>query len=62
MNVMEAGATAMGTITKALTDGFTTIVSDVMTGIGSVLPVVLPIFGALMLISIILALVRKFKH
>ena len=62
MNVMEASSTAMGSITKALTDGFTSIVSDVMSGIGGVLPVVLPIFGALMLISIILALVRKFKH
>lgn len=60
MNVMES-ATAMQTITNALVSGFTTIVNDIMTGIGNVLPVVLPVFGALMLIGIILSLVKKFK-
>lgn len=61
MDVMES-ATAMQTITNALVNGFTTIVSDIMTGIGNVLPVVLPVFGALMLIGIILGLVKKFKR
>lgn len=61
MDVMES-ATAMQTITTALVNGFTTIVSDIMTGIGNVLPVVLPVFGALMLIGIILGLVKKFKR
>lgn len=61
MDVMES-ATAMQSITTALVNGFTTIVSDIMTGIGNVLPVVLPVFGALMLIGIILGLVRKFKR
>lgn len=60
MNVMES-ATAMQTITNALVSGFTSIVNDIMTGIGNVLPVVLPVFGALMLIGIILSLVKKFK-
>lgn len=55
-------ATAMQTITSALTTGFTSIVNDIMTGIGNVLPVVLPVFGALMLIGIILGLVKKFKR
>lgn len=61
MDVMES-ATAMQSITTALVNGFTTIVSDIMTGIGNVLPVVLPVFGALMLIGIILGLVKKFKR
>ena len=61
MDVMES-ATAMQSISTALVNGFTTIVSDIMTGIGNVLPVVLPVFGALMLIGIILGLVRKFKR
>lgn len=61
MDVMES-ATAMQTITTALVNGFTTIVNDIMTGIGNVLPVVLPVFGALMLIGIILGLVKKFKR
>lgn len=60
MDVMES-ATAMQTITNALVSGFTSIVNDIMTGIGNVLPVVLPVFGALMLIGIILSLVKKFK-
>lgn len=60
MGVMES-ATAMQTITNALVSGFTSIVNDIMTGIGNVLPVVLPVFGALMLIGIILSLVKKFK-
>lgn len=61
MDVLES-ATAMQTITTALVNGFTTIVNDIMAGIGNVLPVVLPVFGALMLIGIILGLVKKFKR
>lgn len=58
----ETATTAMDTIQSALTSGFTSMVGDVMTAIGNVLPVVLPIFGAMMVISIVIGLVRKFKR
>lgn len=52
-------ATPMETITGSLTSGFTSIVSDMMTSIGSILPIVLPVVGA---VAVIFLGVKLFKR
>ena len=54
-----AESNAMSTITSAMTTSFTSIVGDRMTTIGSILPIVLPVVGA---VAVIFLGVRLFKR
>lgn len=49
----------MSTITTALTDGITTIATDAMTAIGAVIPVALPIAGAIVVVTLGLKVFKK---
>lgn len=55
-----AESNAMSTITSAMTTAFTSIVGDMMTTIGNILPIVLPIVGAVSVISLGVKLFRRF--
>ena len=54
-----AESNAISTITSAMTTAFTSIVGDMMTTIGGILPIVLPVVGA---VAVIFLGVRLFKR
>ena len=49
----------MSGITTALVSGFTTMSSDAVSAIGSVVPYALPVMGAVVVISIAIKIFRK---
>jgi hypothetical protein len=49
----------MEAITTALTTGITTIATDAMSAIGAVIPVALPIMGAMVVVGIGIRAFRK---
>lgn len=49
----------MEALTTALTTGFTSIVGDMMTAIGSIVPVALPVVGAIAVVSIGIRIFRR---
>lgn len=49
----------MEAVTTALTSGITTIAGEAMTAVGSVIPVALPIVGAIVVVSIGLRVFKK---
>lgn len=49
----------MDTLITALVSGFTTMATDALNGIGQVVPVVLPILGAVIVIGIVIRVVRR---
>ena len=53
----EAGTIA--TVTGALTTGITTIAGDAMSAAGSVVPVALPIMGAIVVVGIGIKVFKK---
>lgn len=53
----EAGTIA--TVTSALTTGITTIAGDAMSAVGSVVPVALPIMGAIVVVGIGIKVFKK---
>lgn len=53
----EAGTIA--TVTGALTTGISTIASDAMSAIGSVVPAALPIMGAVVVVGIGIKVFKK---
>lgn len=53
------GGSAMDGLVSSMTSGFTTMASDAIGAIGSILPVVLPILGALIVINIGIKTVKK---
>lgn len=55
-----ADAATLTTISTAMTDGLTTVVSDAMTGISNIIPVALPVMGAMILIGVAVKTVKKF--
>lgn len=57
MIVLES-TSVIGGLTSSMVSSFTSMVSDMMSGIGSILPVVLPITGA---VAVIFLGVRLFK-
>lgn len=52
----------MTTIQSALTSALTTTASDCMTAIGAVLPVILPVMGAVVVIGIGVKIFKRFAH
>lgn len=52
-------ASTIQTITNSMVSSFTSMTSDMMSGVGSILPVVLPIVGA---IAVIFLGVRLFNR
>ena len=53
----EAGTSAG--VTEALTTGLSTVASDAMTAIGSILPVVLPVAGAIIVVGVGFKIFKK---
>jgi hypothetical protein len=56
---MEGVLTPMQTVTTALTEGITTIATDALSAIGSIIPVALPIAGAVIVVTIGLRVFKK---
>lgn len=52
-------AATIATVTGALTTGITTIASDAMNAVGSVVPVALPIMGAVVVVGIGIKVFKK---
>lgn len=52
-------AAALSTVTTALTSGVSAIATDAMGAIGSVIPVALPIMGAMVIVGIGLKVFNK---
>lgn len=48
------------TVTSAMTTAITTIASDALSGLASVIPVAAPIMGGLIIISVAIRTFRKF--
>lgn len=49
----------MEAVTTGLTSGITSIATDAMSAIGAVVPVALPIFGAVLVVNIGLRVMKK---
>lgn len=56
---MENTPSTVSDVITAMTSAFSTMAGDAMNGIASVLPVVLPILGAIIVIGIIIKIVRR---
>lgn len=52
----------MTSITTALKTAFTSVASDCMTAIGDILPVVLPVMGAVVVIGLAVGIFKRFVH
>ena len=59
MAFLTGDASSISTVTDALTTGITTIGSDVMSAVGSVIPVALPVMGAIVVVSIGIKVFKK---
>lgn len=57
---MEGGA-SVSSVTTAMTGAFSTTASDAMTAIGNILPIVLPILGAVVVVILGVKLFKKFS-
>lgn len=49
----------MQTLVDALVAGFTTMATDALAALGSVVPVVLPVLAAVIVIGIVIRIVRR---
>lgn len=49
----------MEALISSMTDGFTTMANDALSGIGSVAPVVLPILAAVIVVGVVIKVVKK---
>lgn len=56
---MEGSTSAISTVITALVNGFSTMATNAMDGIGQVLPVVLPILAAIIVIGIVIRVVKR---
>ena len=54
-----AGATTMDAVTTALTTGITSIASGAMDAVGKVIPVALPVMGAIAIVGIGIKIFKK---
>jgi hypothetical protein len=50
----------MESLTDSMLDGFGTAVTDILAGIGSILPILIPIVAALALVRVGYALFKRF--
>lgn len=57
---MEGGATAMQTLTTAFTTAITTMASDAMGLISAAVPIVLPVGGAIIALSVGWSVTKRF--
>lgn len=53
------GGTAMESVITALTTAFSTMATDALSGITGILPVVLPVFSAIVIVGLALRLVHR---
>lgn len=53
------GANAMTELIAALTTGFTTISGNVIDGIEGIVPVMLPVLGAVMIVRVGIAIAKR---
>ena len=58
-NMLVLGAAAGGTVTDALTTAMTSTASECTSAIGAVLPVALPVMGALVVVGIGIKVFKK---
>lgn len=49
----------MQTLIDALVAGFTTMATDALSALGSIVPVVLPVLAAIIVIGIVIRIVRR---
>lgn len=54
--------TAMSALTTALTTGFTTIAGDMLSGMGAIVPVALPVLGGFLLVRIGIKIFRRIAN
>lgn len=59
VSVLAAEAGTVAGVTTALTSGITTIAGDAMSAIASVVPVALPIMGAVVVVGIGIKVFKK---
>lgn len=59
MTTMLAETATAATVTSALTGGITTIAGEMMNAVAAVVPVALPILGAVMIVSVGIRLFKK---
>lgn len=52
----------MADITTAMVTAFQTLASSALTAIGDILPVILPVMGAVVVIGIGVSLFKRFVH
>lgn len=57
---MEAAATTMADITTALTTGMTDVATQALAAIKAIVPVAIPVFGGLVLVSVAKKAITKF--
>ena len=59
VSVLAAEAGTVSGVTTALTSGITTIAGDAMSAISSVVPVALPIMGAIVVVGVGIKVFKK---
>lgn len=59
MAFLAGDASSISTVTEALTNGISTIGTDAMSAVGSVIPVALPIMGAIVVVGIGIKVFKK---
>lgn len=59
LGLLAADASTTSTVTSALKTGITTIATDASTAIGDVIPVALPIMGAMVIVSVGIKVFKK---
>lgn len=60
MNVLlEANAGSLSAVTTALKEGITSVAGDALSAIGSIVPVALPIMGAMAVVGIGIRIFKK---
>lgn len=52
---------AVNTVTSALTTGLSTVATDAMSAIAAIVPVALPILGAIIVVGVAIRIFRKFS-
>lgn len=57
--LLEASAGSLSGVTTALTNGITTVANDALSAIGSIIPVALPIMGAIAVVGIGIRIFKK---
>lgn len=59
--ITQAATPSISTVTEALTNGLTTIGNNLMSAIGSVLPIALPILGAVAVVGVGISIFNRVR-